>query len=291
MKIPNILVTGANGQLGNEIRELSALFHFRFYFAGREECSLTKAEDIDRLFRDHQFEYCINCAAYTAVDQAETDSIQAHAVNAEGVKSLATACKRYGVKLLHISTDYVYDSNTATPLRETDPIGPLNVYGTTKLHGEQFALQIADAVVIRTSWVYSTYAKNFVKTMLRLFETREKIQVVADQCGSPTYARDLAMMLLVAIEQMEKGLHLQGVYNFSNGGSTTWHAFAQEIKYLVGASCLIDAVSSAEYPTPAKRPKYSVLDTSKIQQALGVTIAPWKDSLREMLEAQTGRLL
>ena len=284
-KLPTILVTGANGQLGNEIRELSDKYpELKFLFTSREDLPIENEKSVESFFQNQSIHYCINCAAYTAVDKAETEKEKAFLINAEAVGKLATICKKHDTQFIHISTDYVYDGTKGVPLKETDAVGPINIYGTSKLKGEELALENnPSSIVIRTSWVYSSYGANFVKTMLRLFSEKEEINVVSDQVGSPTYAADLASAILLFIKRMEEGERFSGIYNYSNTGVTNWYEFALAIKDLSKSNCKIFPTSSSTYVTPAKRPLYSVLDNSKIKEALGADIPFWKDSLKKCL--------
>ena len=280
-----ILVTGANGQLGNEIRILSQKFQgCRFLFTSREDLPIENAERVKIFFDTHPIDYCVNCAAYTAVDRAESEMQKAFLINADAVGSLAKICKEYLVKLIHISTDYVYDGSSQTPLKEDASVGPVNVYGWSKLKGEQLAMQQnPSTLIIRTSWVYSSFGNNFVKTMLRLFKEKTEINVVNDQLGSPTYAADLADVILQFIQQSEDGKTFSGIVNYSNEGVTTWYQFAEEIRALVQSNCQISPVPTSSYVTPAKRPLYSVLDTAKIKALLGIHIPLWKESLKRCI--------
>lgn len=284
-KIPTILVTGANGQLANEIRELSSGFPaFKFLFTSREELSIEDKEAVESFFQDQSIQYCINCAAYTAVDKAENEIEKAFLINAEAVGNLATICKNHGAKFIHISTDYVYDGTKGEPLKETDDVGPINIYGRSKLKGEELALENNPAsIVIRTSWVYSSFGANFVKTMLRLFPVKEQLNVVSDQVGSPTYAADLAEVIMQFVQKMETGQSFSGIYNYSNSGITNWYQFASAIRELSKSNCKILPVSSSAYITPAKRPLYSVMDTSKVKATLEIDVPFWKDSLKRCL--------
>jgi dTDP-4-dehydrorhamnose reductase len=203
-------------------------------------------------------------------------------INAEAVGELANVCYNHQTKLIHISTDYVYDGTVHNPLKENNPVGPINIYGESKLKGEELALEKnPSAIVIRTSWVYSAFGNNFVKTMMRLFKEKSEINVISDQFGSPTYAADLAAVILNFIEQTEQGKDFSGIVNYSNSGVTTWYEFAEEIKSLVNSNCKINPIPTSSYPTPAKRPLYSVLDTSKIKELLQIEIPSWKESLKE----------
>lgn len=275
----NILVTGANGQLGSEIRTLAVRYpQHRFLFNDRDEVDITDMQQVRDCFDGFQPAYCINCAAYTAVDKAETDSSIAFQINATAVKNLATACTQFHTKFIHISTDYVFDGKGAEPYKEDHPTAPVSIYGKTKLQGEQEALAANnDVIIIRTSWVYSEYGHNFVKTMLRLMQSKPEIGVVADQWGSPTYAADLAAAILHIVDS---GKWERGFYHFSNAGIITWHQFAQAIKELSGANCNVKPIATAEYPTPAQRPAYSGMNTNKIQQVYGIVLKDWKESLQ-----------
>lgn len=273
-----IIVTGANGQLGRELQELAAAFpHFDFFFCTRTELDISNPESVAATFASYRPHYCINCAAYTAVDKAETEQAAAFAINAAGVRHLAAASAAHQAKLVHISTDYVFNGRGSQPYTEDHPTDPVNTYGRSKLQGEQEALEAhPDTVVIRTSWVYSAYGNNFVKTMLRLMKERPSVGVVADQQGSPTYAADLAQAVLQIISS---GRWQPGIYHFTNAGEISWFDFADAIRVLTKASCTVQALTTEQYPTPAKRPAYSVMDTTKISQTYGVRPVPWKESL------------
>lgn len=283
--IRTILVTGANGQLGNELKELSSRYvAFNFLFTTRAELPIDDEEAIESFFQEHSIHYCINCAAYTAVDKAETEKEKAFLINAEAVGNLAAICKLHCTQFIHISTDYVYGGSKQIPLQETDEVGPINIYGSSKLKGEELALENnASSLVIRTSWVYSFYGVNFVKTMLRLFEEKERINVVTDQVGVPTYATDLAEVIMLFVQKTEFGQSFSGVTNYINSGITNWYEFAQEIKELTQSSCDIYPTLTSAYVTPAKRPLYSVLDNSKVKKDLQIDIPFWKDSLEKCL--------
>jgi dTDP-4-dehydrorhamnose reductase len=279
----NILVTGANGQLGSEIRALSAQYsQHRFLFNDRDEVDITDMQQVTNCFAGFQPEYCINCAAYTAVDKAETDQETAFQINVTAVKNLAMACTQFHTKFIHISTDYVFDGRGTEPYKEDHPTAPASVYGRTKLQGEQEALAAnKDVIIIRTAWVYSEWGHNFVKTMLRLMQSRPEIGVVADQWGAPTYAADLAEAILQIVDS---GKWERGLYHYSNTGVITWHQFAQAIKELSGFQCHVKALTTAEYPTPTARPAYSVMNTEKIQQVYGIQLKDWKESLQVCLQ-------
>jgi len=281
-----ILVTGANGQLANELKILSSGFpQYQFLFTAKEELPIENTDALTSFFQRNKMDYCINCAAYTAVDKAESEKEKAFLINAEAVGELAKICYNHQTKLIHISTDYVYDGTVHNPLKENNPVGPINIYGESKLKGEELALEKnPSAIVIRTSWVYSAFGNNFVKTMMRLFKEKSEINVINDQFGSPTYAADLAAVILNFIEQTEQGKDFSGIVNYSNSGVTTWYEFAEEIKSLVNSNCKINPIPTSSYPTPAKRPLYSVLDTSKIKELLQIEIPSWKESLKECVD-------
>ena len=283
MALNTILVTGSNGQLGSELKELAFIHsEYKFVFFSREYLPVNDKSAIEKVFLKHQPAYLINCATYTAVDKAESEIEQANEINGTAIGTLAAMCKQNKTKFIHISTDYVFNGNASSPLKETDKVDPVNAYGASKLLGEQLALDHnPESIIIRTSWVYSFYGKNFVKTMIRLMKERENIGVVSDQIGSPTYAADLAEAIIKIIGS---GKWEAGIYNFSNEGNISWFDFANEIKSLIGSSCTINPLTTEQFPTPAKRPRYSVLDKTKIQQAFSIQLKEWKASLRDCLE-------
>lgn len=274
-----IIVSGSNGQLGCELKELASAYpQFEFIFFDRTQMPIDNKEVIQQVFESYHSAYFINCAAYTAVDKAESEIKLANTINGIAVGNLAAICKTFGTKLIHISTDYVFNGNSKTPWKETDEVDPVNAYGASKLLGEQSALQNnPECIILRTSWVYSFYGKNFVKTMIRLMNEKESVGVVNDQVGSPTYAADLAeaIMQIIVLGKWEAG-----IYHFSNDGNITWFDFANEIRRLIHSNCRINPLATEQFPTPAKRPKYSVLDKSKIQQTFSVELKDWKESLQ-----------
>lgn len=278
-KKPMILVTGANGQLGKELKQLAPSFpQYDFIFLSREDLPIHHFETVRHYFKTYQPQYFINCAAYTAVDRAEQEKDLAFQVNGEAVGVLAAVCKENNCRFIHISTDYVFDGTATTPYKETFPPHPVNTYGASKLEGEKQALQFnPGSIIIRTSWVYSEFGKNFVRTMVKLMKEKEEINVVNDQVGSPTYAADLAEVILQIIAS---GNWHPGIYNFSNKGIINWYDFAVAIKELNKSNCKVNPISTAQYPTPAKRPVYSVLDSSKIQETYGIQLKDWRESLR-----------
>lgn len=277
-----ILVTGANGQLGKELRDLAKeLPAHSFLFLSREDLPIHHFELVRNVFSSFQPNFCINCAAYTAVDRAEQEKELAFLVNAESVGILAAVSALHGTKFIHVSTDYVYGGNASRPFIEEDPTLPESVYGASKLAGEKEAFAFnPSAIVIRTSWVYSFYGNNFVKTMLRLMKERDAISVVNDQIGSPTWAKDLARFIMHVVEYPTWN---PGVFNFSNEGAISWFQFAEEIKVLSQSNCLVHPIPTTAYPTPAKRPAYSVLDKNKIKLVFGYKAIDWKQALRSCI--------
>ena len=282
----NILVTGSKGQLGSELQELSAKSgkqHFFFY--DLPELDITNHDLVDRLCRQHGINIIVNCAAYTAVDKAETDIDTAFRVNRDGSAVLASCAKERNALLLHISTDYVFNGESCTPYRETDPATPSGVYGKSKWEGEERIRQIAPSyLIIRTSWLYSAYGANFVKTMLRLGAERETLNVVNDQIGTPTCAADLASAIVTILEHLDPGKQYKETYHYSNEGVCSWYDFAVAIMELSGLCCKIVPVESAQYPQIAPRPSFSVLNKSAIKQEWGVEIPYWRTSLASLLE-------
>ncbi len=274
-----ILVTGSNGQLGKELQQLADAYpQYRFVFASREDLKLHHYGLVENFFIATKPHYCINCAAYTAVDKAESEQDMAMLVNGEAVGHLAAICKKYNTKFIHISTDYVFDGESETPYKEDDTTGPINTYGKSKLLGEQLCMkEDADAIIIRTAWVYSSFGHNFVKTMMRLMNERNELNVVADQIGSPTYAADLAKAVLDIISS---GKWEAGIYHYSNEGKISWYDFAQAIKEITGSKAIVHPIETAQYPTPARRPKFSLLNKEKIKSTYGVEVPEWKESLQ-----------
>lgn len=279
MPKPIILVTGQNGQLGNELKVLSEKYpQYDYVFTDVAELDITDSEMVNNFFGMYKPAICINTAAYTAVDKAEADRQSALKVNATAVGTLAENCLKLNTRFIHISTDYVFDGTAHSPYKEDDPVNPVNFYGESKLKGEEFALQkLTSTVVIRTSWVYSFFGNNFVKTMLRLMKERESISVVNDQFGSPTYAADLAEAIMHIVLYSENN---GGIYHFSNQGVISWFDFAVAIKDLAGLQCGVNAIDTSGYPTPAKRPAYSVMSKEKIKSTFHIELKDWKDSLQ-----------
>ncbi len=284
MQKPVVLVTGSSGQVGSELRSIAdAYAGYDFVFTDRESLSIIDEQAILACFEKYQPHYCINCAAYTAVDKAEdpAEYEMVKALNADAVGYLAKASDLYQTKFIHLSTDYVFDGNGSEPYKEDDPTEPASVYGVTKLQGEKNALQFTDAIVIRTSWVYSSYGKNFVKTMMRLMNERNELNVVCDQYGSPTYAADLAeaIMKIISMNKWHSG-----IYHYSNKGETNWYEFALAIKQLTGATCALKAIPTSAYPTAAKRPEWSVLSKQKIIEQYQIIIPNWEESLKHCID-------
>jgi dTDP-4-dehydrorhamnose reductase len=277
-----ILVTGANGQLGMELQQLAPAYPgFQFIFTTRNELPLDDPDAIIASIAFHQPHYVINCGAYTAVDKAESEKELAYKINAEGPGVLAASCAAAGIPLIHISTDYVFNGKAVKPIREDDPTEPVNLYGASKLEGEKNVLrEHPSAIIIRTAWVYSSFGKNFVKTMLRLMSEKEEIGVVNDQYGTPTYAADLADAILKIIVSLDtKKAGQPGIYHYSNEGQISWYDFAVAIAAISNSKCRVKPITTAQFPTPAKRPAYSVLDKSKIKQVFGIEPPDWRTSL------------
>jgi dTDP-4-dehydrorhamnose reductase len=286
-----VLVTGSNGQLGRSLNHLvdQNKTDYRFVFATRQQLDLTDFENIRSFIEKNQFDVIINCAAYTAVDKSEVEKEQANLVNHLSVKNIAEIARDNCIKLIHISTDYVFDGLKLKPYIEKDNTSPKNVYGKTKLDGENAILSTmaCDALIIRTSWLYSEYGNNFLDTILKLTQTKEKLNIVSDQIGSPTYANDLAIAILTIIEssKFSKASEISEVFHYSNGGKCSWYDFAREIVQITGKKCSIDPIFSKDYPQSATRPKHVLLDKDKIRNSFGLDIIFWKDSLNKCIQA------
>lgn len=279
-----ILVTGGNGQLGCSLRLASAESKHRYIFTDVEELDITSAEVIEEFFRSEKPDVVVNCAAYTAVERAEDNEAQADLINHRAVALLAEACKRYDATLVHISTDYIFSGEGDTPYTEEVAPAPINAYGRTKLAGERAVVESGcKSIILRTSWLYSEFGNNFVKTMQSLMQTRSEVRVVADQIGTPTYAGDLAAAITYIINSGQ--LDKMGTYHYSNEGVCSWYDFACEIARLSGNNeCEIKPCTTEEYPTKAQRPHYSVLDKSKFVETFGLQLPEWHDALERMLK-------
>ena len=278
-----ILVTGANGQLGQCLQKISSQFEeFEFIFTDSETLDITNKEEVNDFFWQNAPDFCINAAAYTAVDLAETDIEKVFLVNADGAENLAEACAENNAQFIHVSTDYVFDGENNLAYTEEDFTNPLGVYGASKLAGDELALEVNPcSVILRTSWVYSEFGKNFVKTMLNLFATKEELSIVADQFGQPTNANDLAEAIMKIIKSEKI---TPGIFNFSNLGRISWFDFAEKIAELSEAKIKLNAIETSQYPTPAKRPKNSVLDLDKISKTYAVPLKPWEESLEDCVQ-------
>lgn len=278
-----ILVTGAYGQLGNALqRELAGDNNIEAIFTDADSLDITDPTALDRFFEDNPVEIIVNCAAYTAVDKAESDDLKAAAINTAAVGNLGQVASKYGIKVIHISTDYVFSGESFRPYKENDEPYPQSIYGRTKLEGEGLLTSFCkDTLIIRTAWLYSEFGNNFVKTMLRLSGERDEINVVSDQIGSPTYAGDLASAIHTIISDKN---WQPGIYHFTNEGVASWYDFTKAIFEIAGKSTRVNPIPTAQYPTPAKRPLYSVLSKNKIKQNYGITIPYWRDSLAECLK-------
>ena len=277
-----ILVTGANGQLGSELAVLSSDFaQYEWFFADRTQITLDNLDVLKVQLNQIQPDVIFNCGAYTAVDKAETEKEQAFIINHLAVELIAQYTRENNAKLIHISTDYVFDGSSSIALNEEEETNPINIYGASKRAGEIACLkENPDSIIIRTSWVYSKIGNNFVKTMQRLMQERDTINVVNDQIGSPTYAADLAQAMIVILEFPE---WIPGIYNYSNEGEISWYEFALSIKELGGYSCNVGGILSVSYPTPAKRPEFSLLDKSKIKRVYAIDVPYYKESLKKCL--------
>ncbi len=278
-----ILVTGAKGQLGSELQVLGVNYpQFEWFFTDREELDLSNLTQLDTQLNSIHPQIIINCAAHTAVDRAETEVELSDVLNHKAVAVMAKWSQTNDCNLIHVSTDYVFDGTAATALTESAPTAPINVYGQTKLAGEKACLKYnPDSVIIRTSWVYSSFGANFVKTMSRLMQERDSLNVVNDQIGSPTYAADLAQAIMTILTHAD---WQAGIYHFSNEGAISWYEFALAIQEIGSFDCEISGIPTSAYPMPAKRPQYSLLDKSKIKNTFGVVVPDYSDSLRKCME-------
>ena len=285
MRIQKILVTGANGQLGWALSQAAKVTpNFEYIFLDRHAMDLSIPSELERIVELFAPSAIINAAAYTAVDKAETETKLAHTINAEAVAVFASIAKNKNIPFITYSTDYVFSGNAAIPYVTDTQLAPVNYYGKTKADGEQMALAAnPDSIIIRTSWVFSSHGNNFVKTMIRLMKERDSLNIVGDQQGRPTYARDLATASIQILNALNLGLPIKGIYHFANTGETTWFDFAQKIKELAGLECTLTPINSDQFPTPAKRPNYSVLDTQKIEKELNLHIPHWELALSDCI--------
>jgi dTDP-4-dehydrorhamnose reductase len=283
MAMHKILITGANGQLGWELGQLAATYPaFEFVLVDRSQLDLSFPETFEKIIQTIAPDCIVNTAAYTSVDKSEKEL--SYTVNATAVQALASICKNLAIPFITYSTDYVFDGEATQPYTISTKVDPVNFYGSTKAAGEKMAMEAnEDTIIIRTSWVFSSHGNNFVKTMMRLMKERAQLNIVADQKGRPTYARDLAIATMQMIEAMNAGKSIKGVYHFANQGETTWYGFAAKIKAIAGLSCDLQPIETKDFPTPAKRPAYSVLDTSKIEHDLAIDIRHWEDALKDCM--------
>lgn len=283
----NVLVTGANGQLGSELRNLANQYQYNFFFTGVSELDIANEDSVKRFVDKNEINTIINCAAYTAVDKGESESDLADLINHQAVKYLAKAIKSRNGKIVHISTDYVFSGTHYSPYPTDFPANPQNVYGRTKLAGEQALIAVCpdNSIIIRTSWVYSEYGNNFVKTMLRLGKGRDQLNVIDDQVGAPTYALDLAKCVLDILPKLEhNGVEVQ---HYQNEGICSWFDFAKAIMEIGNISCSINPIPTSKYPTPAKRPAYSILSTEQLKDKYDLSIPYWRDSLKYCIKRLT----
>jgi len=285
----NILVIGSQGQVGSEIQALSSQYNYNFFFTNKNQLNITDYPSIRNFITYNNIDTIINCVAYTAVDRAEKEQELADNINHLATEYLAKVAKEKSIKLIHISTDYVFDGKNFKPYLETDKTNPNSIYGTTKLNGERKLIEInpINSIIIRTSWVYSSFGNNFVKTMLKLGKEKESLGVIFDQVGTPTYARDLAKTILDILPKIEN--RNVEIYHYSNEGVLSWYDFAKEIMRMAKLKCDINPIETKEYPTPAKRPHYSLLNKTKIKKEFHIEIPFWKDSLDECLKLMGAR--
>jgi dTDP-4-dehydrorhamnose reductase len=280
-----ILITGANGQLGNSLRLLSEQYpHYRFLFTDVNELDICDKEALLSYMEAHQVGYVVNCAAYTAVDKAEDEEVLCLTINRDAVRNLGEVASAVKARVIHISTDYVFDGTNSIPYVESDYTCPVSAYGRSKHEGELILKAVCpNAVIIRTAWLYSEFGNNFVKTMLRLGKERDELNVVFDQIGTPTYSGDLASAILSVIDYSEEKEFVRGTYHYSNEGVCSWYDFALKIVELKQLSCTISPIDTKDYPTRAVRPQYSVLNKGKIKKKYGLTIPHWEESLKRMI--------
>lgn len=280
----SILVTGSSGQLGSEIKAIHSKYPYKFYFANKKELNIFNFEDVRKYIIENNINVIINCAAYTSVDKAENEKGLAYNINYLCVKNLAMLAKEFDIMLIQISTDYVFNGLNCKPYAEEDNVGPVNVYGQTKLNGEKAILKygLKNSIIIRTSWVYSYYGNNFVKTILRLASEKNEIQVIFDQIGTPTYAKDLAEAIMSMIPKIKN--KKTEIYHYSNEGVASWYDFAKEILFISNSFCKVVPIQKSQYKTLADRPHYAVLSKDKIKAAFNLEIPYWRDSLVDCLD-------
>jgi len=281
----NILVTGSNGQLGSELRELEKQYkQYKFFFTDFHELDITNAEKTMQFVKSNKIETVINCAGFTAVDAAEAQKSEAALINATGAKNLAQACAKVNALLIHISTDYVFEGRSFKPYTENDTAGPKTTYGKTKLDGEiEVIFNAKRALIFRTSWLYSSYGRNFIKTIVEKAEVEKELKVVYDQVGNPTYAGDLAKAILDIIPKVPQKIRTE-IYNYSNEGVASWYDLAHAIIRIKNIDCQLKPVLSKEFPSEAVRPHYSVLNKARVKNEFGISIPHWRDSLEKCLE-------
>lgn len=278
-----ILITGSNGQLGTEMRNiLETEFPGRSIYTDVAELDITDAKSVSDFIQQNEITHIVNCAAYTAVDKAEEDKALCAAINIDAVRNLASAAESFGTKIIHISTDYVFDGTAHRPYKESDKVNPISHYGTTKRLGETALLALApNSIIIRTAWLYSPYGKNFVKTMISLGHELPTLNVVSDQIGTPTYAADLARAIYTILRSPQ---WIAGIYHFSNEGACSWYDFTKAIHRICGIkNCQVSPIATEDYPTAATRPSYSILDKSKIKATFGIVIPHWEESLEKCI--------
>jgi len=281
----NILITGAYGQLGSELKELSENYpQFTFFFTDADTLDICDKAAINSFVSENGINYILNCAAYTAVDKAESDGELCYKINRDAVRNLGEVAAANGAKVIQVSTDYVFDGSSCRPYTEEDAICPKSVYGNSKVEGEQALMEVcADAAIVRTAWLYSAYGNNFVKTMIRLGNERESLGVIFDQVGTPTYAADLALAMMKMVVFAEENGFVPGIFHFSNEGVCSWYDFAKKIHRLAAVNCKVNPIETSDYPTPAARPQYSVLNKKKIKTTFGLTIPHWEESLSDCI--------
>lgn len=283
----NVLVTGANGQLGSELRRVTVNHeaNLNFIYTDVAELDITNRQAVEQFVKDNNIKYIVNCAAYTAVDKAEDDIELCYKINRDAAENLGIAATNNNARVVHVSTDYVFDGTNTRPYVETDPVSPKSVYGKSKQEGEAILLKTCpESIVIRTAWLYSIFGNNFVKTMIRLGKERDSLNVVADQTGTPTNAADLAKAIVKILDHSEAYQFNSGIYHYSNEGVTTWFDFTKAIHKDADVACNVSPITTDQYPTRASRPQYSVLDKSKIKETFNLSIPQWEDSLKRCID-------